>query len=446
MVSLGTSLDMDSWYNQNKRALSQSISAFFISFGIVLLLTFYYDFSQANLGVILFILATLGCVFIAKNAFDVNRYPVNISDSENLPLSEGLYVQLYKNSPVPYMIIDTEGHVRSANIAALRMLGLAKTKLEGINIFSKLKSDKSEHLDFLIEKYKSGVSISDELVKVSRSDMREAWGRLSLFLHINPDGQRIGLLTIVDVTRQKKAEDAKSEFVSLASHQLRTPIAGMKWSAELLQMDSPESLTPQQNKYIDRLLISIRRMAVLVDDFLRVSRFELGTFQPEYSSVSLSEVFKDIMLEQAPKIDQKQIIVKTFFDKSVDTIMTDPNLIRMIVTNLYSNAAKYTREKGTIHLGFGRKGEDVVITVADNGIGIPIGDQEEIFSKLFRAANATREVPDGTGLGLYILKEAVAVLNGNVSFTSTENIGTTFEVVLPLERIPEIEEDKRLLN
>lgn len=432
---------MYSWFNQNKKALSQSLSAFFISFGIVLLLTFYYDFSQVNTEVILFILATLGCIFIAKNTFDNNRYATNDVEeiTEETLKSEGLYVQLYKNSPVPYLIIDTEGHVKSANIAALRMLGVTKAKIEGVNIFLSLKSNEPEHLDFLIEKYKSGVAVSDELVKVLRPDHREAWGRLSLFLHINPDGQKIGLLTIVDVTRQKKAEDAKSEFVSLASHQLRTPIAGMKWSAELLQMDSPNSLTPQQNKYIERLLVSIRRMAVLVDDFLRVSRFELGTFQPEYSSVSLSEVFKDIMLEQALKVEQKGITVKTFFDKSVDKIMTDPNLIRMIITNLYSNATKYTRDKGTIHLGFGRKGDDVIITVADNGMGIPISDQDEIFSKLYRASNATREVPDGTGLGLYILKEAVSVLNGNVSFTSTENIGTTFEVVLPLEKPPKDE-------
>lgn len=105
----------------------------------------------------------------------------------------------------------------------------------------------------------------------------------------------------------------------------------------------------------------------------------------------------------------------------------------MIVTNLYSNAAKYTREEGTIHLGFARKDDNVVITVADNGMGIPVGDQDEIFSKLFRASNAVRNVPDGTGLGLYILREAVSVLRGNVTFTTTENVGTTFEVVLPLE-------------
>jgi signal transduction histidine kinase len=161
----------------------------------------------------------------------------------------------------------------------------------------------------------------------------------------------------------------------------------------------------------------------------------LGTFQPEISVVNLSQLFQDIIEEQSVRANQKNIEVKTFFDANIASIKTDPNLIRMIITNLYTNALKYTREEGTVHLGFGKKDEDLIITVQDNGMGIPSGDQDAIFSKLFRAGNAIRNVPDGTGLGLYIVRQAVDVLRGNVSFTSTENIGTTFEVILPVETV-----------
>lgn len=407
--------------------------------GGLILLVLYYDFSETNLGGLLFLVSFLCCVFIAKNTFDMTKAAAISEDLRKTVAvdlavsSEELYIQLYKNSPVPYLILDFDGHIKSANVAAVRMLGVAQGSVQGINIFQKLQSDESEHLDFLIEKYRSGVAVSDEMVKVKRTDHKEVWALLSLFGFKDVMGQKIGLLTLVDITKQKRAEDAKSEFVSLASHQLRTPIAGMKWSAELLQMDSPDSLTERQNKYIDRLLISIKRMAVLVDDFLRVSRFELGTFQAEYKSVKLKELFEDIMSEQTQKVEQKKLKVKTFFDKSVTKIVTDPNLLRMIVTNLYSNAVKYTRPEGTIHFGYGQKDDELIITMADNGMGIPAEDQDQIFSKLFRASNAVRDVPDGTGLGLYIVHAAVSVLKGNVTFTTTENIGTTFEVVLPLE-------------
>jgi PAS domain S-box-containing protein len=429
---------MQDWLNKNAKPLTQSLGVFFILFSILILLTHFYDFSQIDLGGLLFIMAFLCCVFVAKNIFDTNQSAneteeIKKSMAKDLAISsDQLYLQLYKNSPVPYVIIDFDGHVKSANIAAVRMLCENQTSIVGINVFDRLESDDPNHLQFLIEKFRKDISVTDEMVRVKRDGFKEVWALLSLFSFTDLDGVQIGLLTLVDITRQKKAEDAKSEFVSLASHQLRTPIAGMKWSTELLLMDDEKSLNPRQKKYIDRLLLSIKRMAVLVDDFLRVSRFELGTFQAEYQTVNLPDLFNDILEELNSRVRQKEIVVKTFYGSSLLTIESDQNLIRMIVTNLYSNATKYTREKGTIHVGYTRKDDDIVISVADNGMGIPLTDQGQIFSKLFRASNAVRNVPDGTGLGLYILREAVDVLGGRVTFTSTENDGTTFEVTLPL--------------
>ncbi len=438
---------MSSWLGDNKKALVQSFTVFALLFVALVLVAKYVDFSRVDMAGLLFLTAFLCCVFVAKNTYDLATARHNASELKNdflfdVAISTGeLYVQLYKNSPVPYLILTSDGKVKSANVAALRMLGVARTKVKGIDIFESLEGQEQSHLDFLFEKYKNGVAVSDEMVKIKRPDKREIWSLLSLFVFTDVGGKKIGLMTLVDITKQKKAEDAKSEFVSLASHQLRTPIAGMKWSAELLQMDNPKNLSDKQHKYIDRLLDSIGRMAVLVDDFLRVSRFELGTFQPEYETVSLSTLFEDILEEQASKLKAKKIKVDSFFDKDIDKIITDKNLLRMVITNLYTNAIKYTREGGTIHLGFGRKDSSIIISVTNNGMGIPISEQDAIFSKLYRASNASRNVPDGTGLGLYIVREAVGVLKGSVSFNSTEDMGSTFEVVLPLD-IPKKEEEE----
>lgn len=430
---------MESRREHNKHPLQQALVVFALLVAVVILVAVLVDFSGIDIIVLLFMVALLCCALVSKNVYDMamtDEYDKGVTKKvteKAMISSHELYTELYKNSPVPYLLIDKEGFIRSGNLAARRLLGAPHGKIEGINVFARLTSDEPAHLDMLIEKYQNGIAVSDETVRVRKVAVdSEAWALLSLFQFTSGE-ERLGLLTLVDITKQKQVENAKSEFVSLASHQLRTPIAGIKWSAELLQLDHPENLTDRQKKYIERLLSSTNRMALLVDDFLRVSRFELGTFQREYGTLELAQFISDIILEQTPRIEQKRLEVKTFFDESITTIVSDQNLLRMIIGNLLSNAVKYSKEEGTIHIGYGRKNDDLIISVADNGMGIPTADQDRVFSKLFRATNAVRSVPDGTGLGLYIVREAVDVLGGKISFTSVENMSTTFEVVVPLE-------------
>lgn len=419
-----------------------AITFFAVSALSLVLFALLYDFSETNIPLLFFLLCVVSISLLTKiiyTAFKDHEIDKNfseeISSSTTFEANE-LYTELYKNSPIPYLLINFNGEIISANIAALRFLGLSKTKVEGLPIFKRIFSNQSEHVDFIKEKYQNKLSVSNETVQIRQSETNNAWALLSLFQFNGKNGEHLGLLTLVDITKQKRIESAKTEFVSLASHQLRTPIAAIKWSAELLQIDEEKNLTDRQKKYIDRLLLGSKRMAILVDDFLRVSKFELGTFQPEYTKISLTETIEAVIVEQASKAAAKKIVTNTFFDSAIDTMCTDQNLVRMIVTNLYSNAVKYSKDSGTIHIGFGKKGENVLISVADNGLGIPMVDQDRIFSKLFRAKNAVREVPDGTGLGLYIAKQAVEVLRGKISFTSTEDRSTTFEVVLPTQSAP----------
>lgn len=429
---------MSSFFEYLKRPLVQSLIVFVVLFIALVILAGTFDFSGVDIGGLLFLVSFICCALVAKSIYDtalmqnkIIELGAQLTDDISVS-SQELYTELYQNSPVPYMLIDYAGHISSANLAACRLLNMPQSKVKGINIFEYLKSDSEDHLDLLIEKYKNKIPVGDETVKVIRVGGGEGWALLSLFYFTNYSNEHLGMLTLVDITRQKQVENAKSEFVSLASHQLRTPIAGIKWSAELLELDAGDSLTPKQKRYVERLLIGVNRMAVLVDDFLRVSRFELGTFQPEFTTVDLPNVIDSIVAEQTPRAIQKRIDTKTFYDETVRKVVTDGNLVRMIISNLYSNAIKYTREEGTVHIGYTQKDDTIHISVADNGMGIPVVEQEYVFSKLFRATNAVRNVPDGTGLGLYIAKEAVDVLKGKITFTSVENSGATFEIVLPL--------------
>jgi PAS domain S-box-containing protein len=421
-----------------EHAFLVALGVFAVTFAGVVLLGLLYDFSTLNLSGLLFLVAFLCCVLITKNVYDVTL-AAHLEEQTMRPIVSdsnlSMYLQLYQKSPIPYFVIDQKGVVTSANTAAARLLGIQQKRMVGIEVFNLLETDSDQHKDTLINKFSNGIGVSDELVRLKRADHKEVWGLLSLFQFVNASQQTQGLLTLVDITKQKKAEDAKSEFVSLASHQLRTPIAGMKWSAELLEMDSPDTLTKNQHKYMDRLHESIIRMSVLVDDFLRVSRFELGNFQAEYQTVNLPQLIADVMGELAENVKYKKLQLHTDYDPEIINIVSDPNLLRMIVTNLCSNAVKYSPDGGKIQVVYKQENGFLKLEVADSGMGIPAQDQDQIFSKLFRASNAARDVPDGTGLGLYIVREAVSVLRGKISFTSTEGNGAVFTVQIPLEAV-----------
>ena len=415
-----------------------SVTLFFILLLVIIIAGAVIDFTRFDVFGLLFMTAFVCCALIAKSVYDslvvneqIARTEVKIADSIAID-SEELHTQLYQNSPVPYMLLDTNGVVKSANIAAGRLYCETVNSLVGESVFESLFSEEADHIVVLQQKFKSGVPLSEETVQVHCKNGKTAWVLLSLFPYENAYGEKIGLLTLVDISKQKQIENAKAEFVSLASHQLRTPIAGIKWSAELLQMDPDKNLNEKQRRYVERLLTGVKRMALLVDDFLRVSRFELGTFQPEYKMVSLPTLFSEIIREQEDRVIKKNISIETFFDPNISELNTDPNLLRMAISNLYSNSVKYTKPGGTVHVGYKKIGNELHVSVADNGMGIPVADQERIFTKLYRASNATRNEPDGTGLGLYIVKEAIDVLRGKISFTSVENVSTTFDIILPI--------------
>ncbi|OGG65413.1 hypothetical protein A2929_04775 [Candidatus Kaiserbacteria bacterium RIFCSPLOWO2_01_FULL_45_25] len=429
-----------SWFEENKQiliALLHGVMVFILLFVGLVIFTIQYDFTDVNMAVLAFILATTCIVFFAKSVYEIHASTTREKKlaeemaEKYIKSSEQLFLEVYNNSPVAYLIVGKLGDIISANTAAARLFGVSADKLVKRDLFALMNAGGEEHQSILKQKFQTGIVVSDEEVKVIRSNSF-SWTKLSIFQFSNADGKRLSLVTLVDVTKQKEIEIAKSEFVSLASHQLRTPISGMRWSAELLLMDGVESLSKQQKRYVDRLLSSIQRMSSLVDDFLQVSRFELGTRILKEETVVLKELFDDIIAEQDAKVTLNRLKIYKEYDPSVVKIQSDMALLRMVVTNLYTNAVKYSRIGGEISVGYMRQGGDLVITVKDSGMGIPVAEQQRVFSKIFRASNAIKEVPDGTGLGLYIVQKAVQTLEGRVSFVSTENIGTTFTVVIPI--------------
>ncbi len=428
-----------SWFEENRQlvyAVFKGVLTFFFLFGFLVLAAIFYDFSAVNMYSLSFILASAAIILLSNHIYDsaINEYQIKKRGEQMaekmVESSQKLFLEVYENSPVAYMIVNELGLVFSANTAAARLFGHPAEKLVKTDIFELIGGADTDHQSVVKQKFNQGIVIADEEVKIVR-DKNVLWTKLSTFRFAGAAGERLTLVTIVDVTKQKEIDAAKSEFVSLASHQLRTPISGMRWSAELLLMDGVETLSPQQKKYVDRLLTSIKRMSSLVDDFLQVSRFDLGTRVLKLEDISPAELCDDVLSELTEVIISKRLKISKLYDPDIVAMHTDLSLLRMVITNLTTNAIKYSRVGGEVTITFNKKGDEFELLVEDTGMGIPMADQPRIFTKVFRASNASKEVPDGTGLGLYIVKRAVETMLGRISFTSVENEGTTFKVVIP---------------
>ncbi len=255
-------------------------------------------------------------------------------------------------------------------------------------------------------------------------------------------GKTIGTAIIFrDISRERAIDKAKSEFVSLASHQLRTPLSTIRWYSEML-LANKQNLTTKQKERIEEIYKSNLRMIDLVNALLNVSRLELGTFSVEPENIEITELIDSITQELKPQIKEKKIKLVKKYEKT-KKIPLDPKLTRMILQNLISNAVKYTPQQGIVSITTKqiRKGHEIdhhktkedsiAIIIEDTGYGIPKDQQNQIFSKLYRADNVRKKDTSGTGLGLYIVKSILDHIGGEIWFSSVENKGTIFTLTIP---------------
>jgi len=249
-----------------------------------------------------------------------------------------------------------------------------------------------------------------------------------------------------DVTIEMEIDRAKSEFVSLASHQLRTPLSTINWYAEMLLNGDVGHLKAGQKQYLEEIYRGNQRMVALVNALLNVSRIELGTFSVAPISVNVAEIVEDAVDEILPDIKKKKLTITKKIPKKIPTIQADPQLLLIVFQNLISNAVKYTPDKGevVVKISIKKKEGSMNVIVSDNGYGIPKRQQDKIFTKLFRADNVKEKDTEGTGLGLYIVKSIVEHSGGSIHFDSEEEKGTTFYVTLPLSGMKKKEGARRL--
>ncbi len=246
-------------------------------------------------------------------------------------------------------------------------------------------------------------------------------------------GKSMGYLVVLhDVSREKIVERMKTEFVSIAAHQLRTPLSAIKWTLKMLLEGDLGEITPEQREFVEKTYESNERMIRLINDLLNVTRIEEGRYLYKpvpYDIIKLIQSVIDTYKDEFPK--RKLIFEFKKPKEKLPEVMVDVEKMSLAFQNLLDNAIKYTPEGGKVTVAVEYDKKEIVVSVKDSGVGIPKNQQERVFSKFFRAANVLKRETEGSGLGLFITKNIIEAHEGKIWFESEEGKGTTFYFSLP---------------
>lgn len=261
---------------------------------------------------------------------------------------------------------------------------------------------------------------------------------ISLKVHVAPVKDKLTstvsiIVLIEDMTKEYQIDKSKSEFVSLASHQLRTPLSSINWYTEMLASGDAGKLNAEQKDFVNEISMGARDMADLITTLLNVSRINMGTFVIDPEPVKLVSLVEKEVEQLKLQLESKKIKLKVESKCKEKEIKIDTKAFSIILQNLLTNAIKYTAPKGAIKvlLKEDAKLKSCIVSISDNGYGIPIAQQHKIFDKWFRADNVKTMEIDGNGLGLYMVKSIVEGAGCKIWFESQENKGTTFYIAIP---------------
>ncbi len=243
----------------------------------------------------------------------------------------------------------------------------------------------------------------------------------------------IAVIITQNFERLAEVSRMKSEFISIVSHQLRSPLSNLNWAIELLLSGRLGGIETKQLEYFKILKENSARMGELVKDLLVVARIETGDFPLRKKSFSLSEMAKDLISEFKPFARAVNVEIKIKTQPNLSQVFADASQIKLVMGNLLDNAIRYTKKKGLVEINLEQNKNNFYFEIKDNGIGIPKKDQKYIFQKFFRSGNILRHQTEGSGLGLYIVKAIIVKSGGKIGFKSEENKGSTFWFTLPIK-------------
>jgi signal transduction histidine kinase len=326
------------------------------------------------------------------------------------------------------LVFDQEDNLELINPQAEILLKVKSADVKGRNIFN-LSSFSS--FKPLVECWnENGQKIFRKEISFGENLVLE----VSFVPLVNNEKNFGKIIILHDITRDKLIEKLKTEFVSVAAHQLRTPLSAIKWTLRMILDGEVGEITDEQREFLEKTYEANERMILLINDLLNVAKIEEGRYFYRAYLTDLEPIVKSMVDYYQEEAKRKSI--KLEFVKMSDyfpRVMIDPEKIKLAIQNLLDNALHYTPKGGSVTVTLIHGDKDVLCSIKDNGVGIPKSQQSRVFTKFFRAENVIRMQTEGSGLGLFITKNIIEAHNGKIWFESEEGKGTTFYFSLPIK-------------
>jgi PAS domain S-box-containing protein len=267
-----------------------------------------------------------------------------------------------------------------------------------------------------------------------RSDITQRKTAEEQIIKINEDLEKKIRERTIELTealgRERELNEMKSRFVSIASHEFRTPLSAILSSISLIDMYKTDEQADKRKKHVERVKSSVKNLTDILEEFLSLEKLEKGKQEVQSTRFDLKDLIEDIIEDMDGQLSHRKQEVVFSMPLHFLEVWQDKKMLRNVLLNLMSNAVKYSDEGKTIHLTVSHFENVVTISVRDEGMGIPTSSQKDIFSKFFRAPNTVNI--QGTGLGLNIIKKYMELMDGSIYFTSRENEGSTFTIEFPV--------------
>ena len=359
--------------------------------------------------------------------------PTALSVAEQEARAEAIFYSIGDGA----ITTDEFGRITRVNPMARRILGYNKKDLLGEWFPQKVVMvNADDTVVNLIDRPITKAFLTGRPVYQKSFYRRKNGQKVPVAVNVSPilaNGKPLGAIEVFrDISFEEEIDRIKSEFISLASHQLRTPLSAIKTYSHMLKDGYMGDVNPAQAQALQTIVDATNRMNELISTLLNITRMESGAvtakLRPFRVDLLAQEVVKELLLSAADKNINITAVIKGDNSK---ILRSDRMILKEILVNLLTNAIKYTPENGSVKVTTNLQPDRILVSVSDTGWGIPKYSQDQIFSKFFRAENIVRRETTGTGLGLYLVKGLVDALHGQIWFKSNEGRGTDFFLSIP---------------